>query len=48
MYSMKVNSEFDLGYENSNDILIVIINLCVISNDLYRNYEVDSKSFMFR
>jgi len=48
MYTMKVNSEFDLSYENTNDILIVIINLCVIINDFYRNYESDYNSFMFR
>lgn len=48
MYSMKVNSEFDLSYENTNDILIVIINISVIANDFYRNYEIDNKSFMFR
>lgn len=48
MYSMKVNSEFDLSYENTNDILIVIINISVIANDFYRNYEIDNNSFMFR
>ena len=42
---MKVNSESDLSYENINDILIVIINISVISNRFYLNYEIDNKSF---
>lgn len=45
---MKVNSESDLSYENINDILIVIINISVIANRFYINYEIDNKSFMFR
>ena len=43
MYSMKVNSEFDMSYENSNDILIVIISAYISLDNISNFSETNSK-----